>query len=507
MSRTGSGDSRFLSNTAALAIAAVASTLFTLIQVKILAGHLTREMFGLFAALRGLSLLASMLAANGLPQILVRYLPVHEARGDRGRAVALSVTCAAIATALTALFVAAMHVLRGPVFSSVPDNAMSPGFLFWFYVTTLGVTLKLVLYGGLGGLRRLGAQTWLETSSLAVQVAWVFALRGNLGLENLFMILGVVSIAGVAAGIPWYARRLAGDIRPGSSDGAAVSYRDYWPGAVGLSLVAVAFSDVDRYVLSGVLALEMLSLFHIASRVVRLSHRFLGIPVLAFQPEVSRIDAQGRRADVELSTRVYLKFNIVASVFVAAAVAVFSAEIIRVIATEAYLGARPLLLVMAASIPLTAMTSPLTSVMKALEQIREAFLCDLLWALSYLALLVTLGRSFGLMGAGYALLVACLLQLVLAVRLGRMHLATPLLRALWRSAACALVFVLPLAVSGIAAPEWAKTIARAILFLAAAFAYRRAVASAGVMDPGERRRLDEMLARGGVGRVVGRLFA
>ena len=78
------GASRFFSNTVALVFQTTLATLITLAQVKILANHLPQGEFGLFASMRGLSLLVSMIAANGLPQLLVRYLPTREADGDAG---------------------------------------------------------------------------------------------------------------------------------------------------------------------------------------------------------------------------------------------------------------------------------------------------------------------------------------------------------------------------------------------------------------------------------------
>jgi O-antigen/teichoic acid export membrane protein len=160
--------SRFLPNIAALGVSTAVSTLFTFAQVKILALSLTLEMFGLFAALRGLSLLVSMIASNGLPQLLVRFLPVHEARGDARRAMILTVVCAACATGAVAVLVVVVHALRSILLSGVPAAEITPRFEVWFYATTVAVTLKLVLYGGLNGLRRLGAQTWLESTSLLV---------------------------------------------------------------------------------------------------------------------------------------------------------------------------------------------------------------------------------------------------------------------------------------------------------------------------------------------------
>jgi O-antigen/teichoic acid export membrane protein len=501
--------SRFVSNTAALGVSTAASTVLTLVQVKLLAAYLSQDLFGLFAALRGLSLLVSMLASNGLPQLLVRFLPVHESRGQVRRATILSALCVAVSALATAVLLTGVHLMRGTFLSAVPEAVREGPFLFWFYATTLGVTLKLVLYGGLGGLRRFSSQTWLETVSLLVQVGWVFALRDRLDLATLFMILGTVSLAGVVVGLPWLARHLRRDVGHAEAPSQpATGYGSYWLGAAGLSLVALAFTDVDRYVLSGVLALEVLSLFHIASRVVRLCNRFIGIPVLAFQPEVSRVDAEGRQDAVEFSTRVFLKFNVVISVFAAFTIAAFSGEIIRAIASVDYLGARPLLLLLSVSIPLTALTAPLTAVMKSRDQVRHAFYCDLAWAVSYIVLLVLMGKRFGLLGAGYAHVAACTIQLALAVRLSRLGVGRAAIHALTR-----VVLVCILAFAAVVAVQWlpaSPTLAlglKLLLLVVGVVVFRRGVLALAVFDADEHRRLNEMLGSSAPGRLVGRLLS
>ena len=83
--------SHFVGNTVSLGVATAVSTLLTFLQMKILASSLPLAAFGLFASLRGLSLLVSILAANGFPQALVRFLPEHAARGERRVAVRASV--------------------------------------------------------------------------------------------------------------------------------------------------------------------------------------------------------------------------------------------------------------------------------------------------------------------------------------------------------------------------------------------------------------------------------
>ena len=88
--------SRFVSNTTALGVAAVLTTLFTFAQVKVLSNSLSMEAFGVLASLRGLSLLFSMLAANGLPQLLTRFLPSHQALGEKGAMLRLGLIAVAV---------------------------------------------------------------------------------------------------------------------------------------------------------------------------------------------------------------------------------------------------------------------------------------------------------------------------------------------------------------------------------------------------------------------------
>lgn len=431
--QTERGESRFVPNTVALVFQTVAATLLTLLQVKLLANYLSQETFGLFASMRGLSLLLATLAAHGLPQLLVRFIPVHESRRERSAALRLVVGCSLLSLAGLAIAIAVTQAVERPAFRFVPPGTLTTGLLFWFYVTTLGVMLKLVLYGGLNGLRRLASQVMIETLSLLAVLAWLFAARHDLTLASLFRILGVVNIATVAAG---YAvlfgakvgaaaptggegRGSPGEMRPNVSSCRA-EYASYLWWAVGLSLVAIAFSDADRYLLAQILSLELLAAFHVGARVGRLANRLLGAANLAFQPEVTRLGAEGRLNRVAESTRIFLKFNTILSVWMAAALIVFAREVIVVVASAEYGAAVPLLVLFALSLPFSTMTAPLTSVMKAVDQVRGALWCDLGWALCYIGLIFALASPLGLYGVGAAQVLACAVQLALALALSRL---------------------------------------------------------------------------------------
>jgi O-antigen/teichoic acid export membrane protein len=529
--QTERGESRFVPNSVALVVQTVAATLLTLLQVKLLANFLSQETFGLFASLRGLSLLLATLAAHGLPQLLVRFIPVHESRRERAVALRLVAGCSLLSLAGLAVAVAVTQAVERPVFRFVPPGTLTTGLLVWFYVTTLGVMLKLVLYGGLNGLRRLASQVMIETISLLAVLAWLFAERHDLTLASLFRILGVVNLATVAAGYAVLfgglgravgaqaptggeAAGSAGEKRRDEARVGGISYRpeytSYLLWAAGLSLVAIAFSDADRYLLAQILSLELLAAFHVGARVGRLANRLLGVANLAFQPEVTRLDAEGRRTRVAESTRIFLKFNTIVSVWMAAALIMFAREVIVVVASAEYAAAVPLLVLFALSLPFSTMTAPLTSVMKAVDQVGGALWCDLGWAVCYVGLIFALASPLGLYGVGIAQLLACAVQLALALALSRLPGAAGEAAGLaWKllvagAAAFVPVWFVGSVLSG--SPAAVVVAAKAAAFVAGSAVFRFMVRFLRVLGDDERGVVFSMLESrrmGFVGALVG----
>jgi O-antigen/teichoic acid export membrane protein len=520
------GESRFVSNTVALVFQTAAATLLTLLQVKLLANYLPQTTFGLFASMRGLSLLLATLAAHGLPQLLVRFIPVHDSKRERRETLRLAGACSFLSLAGLVVVGALAQAASRWAFRFVPEGTLSGELYFWFYVTTLGVMLKLVLYGGLNGLRRLASQVLLETLSLLAVLVWFIAARGDLTLSVLFRILGVVNLATVATGYVVFFRGLGGTVRAGVADplpvsdrlaergAGGVSYRKDYSGylvwAVGLSLVAIAFSDADRYLLAQVLSLELLAAFHVGSRVGRLANRLLGAANLAFQPEVTRLDAEGRGARVVESTRIFIKFNTALSLWMTAALIVFARDVIVIVSSAAYVTAVPLLVLFALSLPLSTMTAPLTSVMKAVDQVRGALWCDLAWAVCYVGLIFALAPAFGLVGVGYAQIAACAVQLALALRLSRLPFGPgEVLRLSWKLVLSGGAAFLPAWIAGAVLaglPVPAIFAVKAIVFVAGSVIFRYMVRLLRVFDDEEGGILFSMLESrrlGPIGRLMG----
>lgn len=489
------GRSRFVGNTAALFISSVAVGLFTLLQVKILAGNLDRAEFGLFTAMRGLSLFVALVATPGFVDVLVRYLPAYEARGDLRGAVRTSALSFAVTVVLLVAGFVVVHHFESRLFRDVPAAEMTASFRFWFVVATTGVAFKGLLYAAFNGLRRMELQTVMEVLSFGAQVSWIFLAREQLTITLLFRIIGTVAVATVLVGLPAYVLQLVRDVRAGKGDAVLAlpqSPLRYWAGATGLTLVSIGASDADRFLLSRMIALDLLPFFHVGARVTRLANRFLAVFVLSFQPEVTRLDAEGRPDEVERSTRVFEKFSIAVAVMGAALIILYAREIVLLIVNPQYLDAVPLMVVMALSLPLTAATAPLMSVMKARDQIGGALACNIGWVVSYLSLLVALTWGFGLMGAGAALTCACLVQLLVALYISDLGLGRLISTALLRALAAGVLSV-PVV---LAAAALGGEVAKLPAALAALVCFRLVIYRLGFFDPEERERLIALLARG-----------
>jgi O-antigen/teichoic acid export membrane protein len=189
----------------------------------------------------------------------------------------------------------------------------------------------------------------------------------------------------------------------------------------------------------------------------------------------------------------------------------FSREIITMVTNREYLGVLPVLTILCLSLPLSTITAPITTVMKALDQVRGALYCDLGWALVYVSLLFTLGMRFGIIGVGVAHLCACLIQLALSIRISRLEIRSGFVCALAaKLGACGVAAFAPLLALAIAAGRGGAasgwfTVGKCVLAPPAFIVFQRVVRRAGILDAGERSMLRDMFARRGMS-VLSRLF-
>jgi len=486
------GRSRIAENTVALAVAGALQMIFTLIQLGVLSRYLGSERFGLYVALRGFSLLLTTLILVGLPQVLVRYLPSFQRRGRRGSAAAwfLIFSCAVIVLG-TVLFFSA------PRWSGLmPDNLFMPGeTLRWMILASIALGLKLVLYGGFSGLREMRTQMIFELAFQVVFTALILLWRDRLDVTFLFTALFVFNALTWVAGIPAYLALLRRNFSAdnGSAVGGIVlpSLAGYWGSAVALSYAALAFSDVDRFVMSSLIPVAAISIYHVASRINQLIKRFLGFPVIALQPELTRIYEEGRWEDLSGRIGLFTKASVTAALAIAAVTAATGGVMITLISGPEYPGAYRLLLVLLPTVPVAAFIAPLTAAMKGLHYMKWAVLCDLSWMVVYFAGLFVLVPYMGLIGTAAAQLAASTVQGTAAVFLARKEGLYPRAggSAMLRALAASVLFA---GAGAAACAAWSLPAAAACILLAP-FLLRLAVKKLSLFDPEESRTLVEML--------------
>jgi len=493
--------SRIAENTVALAVAGAMQIVFTLVQLSMLSRHLGGERFGLYVALRGFSLLLTTVIIVGFPQVLVRYLPSFQRRGNRGAAAAwlLLFSAAVIALAAVLLYSAPRWAGLMPSSLSVPG-----GTLRWMVLASAALGLKLVLFGGFSGLREMRMQMIFELAFQVLLTAFVLVWRDRLGVEMLFKAMFVLNALTWAVGVPAYLLIMRASFSHGE-EGAAGGVvlpplAGYWGSALALSYAALAFSDVDRFMMSSLLPIAAISVYHVASRINQLIKRFLGFPVVALQPELTRIYEEGRWDDLSGRIGLFTKASVTAALAIAAVAAAIGGVMISLISGPGYTGAYRLLLLLLPTVPAAAFIAPLTAAMKGLHYMKWAVVCDLSWMAVYFSGLFIIVPHAGLTGTAAAQLAASAVQAAVAVLLARREGLFPgtggaaMLRALGAS----IVFA---AAGAAACAAWGIPAAAACILLAP-FLLRLAVRRLSLLDPGESGTLAAMISgRPGAGLV------
>ncbi len=414
--------SKIAENTIFLAASGAASVVFTLAQLAVLSRFMSAEEFGLFVTLRGFSLLLATVVLVGLPQVLVRFLPTFEARGAPGRSIAVFLGAAAIVVALGAALVWTAGLWQRALPGGVRALAGSSALILWMTLSSVTLALKMLLYGGFNGLREMRMQMLLELAYLFLLTAYFVHERGRLDAAFIFAAMFFLNGAVFAAGVPVFvrmARDHAG--RAGAAESGIVvpNLLSYWAGSICLGIVALAFTDVDRYVMSSVLPMAAISLFHVASRVDALLKRFLALPILAAQPEITRVYEEGRWEDIAGRMGLFTKGMVVAALCCTALFAVIGRDIIVLLSGGGYGGAYRVFLVLLPTVPVAAVTAPLLATMRSLHFMRWAVLCDFLWMAVYFGTFFFFASALGPEGMAAAQIAASLVQMAAAVVLAR----------------------------------------------------------------------------------------
>ncbi|MFO7916264.1 MAG: lipopolysaccharide biosynthesis protein [Candidatus Krumholzibacteriales bacterium] len=416
------GKSRLVRNTLSLVICGGFSIVFTLIQLGILSRYLEADIFGTFIALRGFLVLLATVNLIGLPQVLMRYLPSYQERGNRRKAILLLFFSTLIILLFGAVLYAGSGIWVDWIPSSMSEGIITDDLITLVTVAAVSLALKLLLYGGFKGLRTMGAQMMLELTYLALFTGYIFIVRDDLGIAVLFRALAAANLLICAAGYPIYfvmARRLIGSEEIDRDDIILPSLPSYWGISLILSMVALAFQDVDRFLMTSMVPVGLVSVFHVAERINKLIKRFLAFPIIALQPEVTRVYEEGRWNELKGQIRLFTKVSLVISLLMAAAAAVAGRQVIMMISGSDYASAYPVLLILLPAVPVAAFIAPLLVTMKALHFVKYALLCDFLWMVCYFGGFPVFITLWGVKGMAIAQLLAASAQTAAAVSIAR----------------------------------------------------------------------------------------
>jgi len=189
----GLGRSRLVENTVALVVSGIFGVVFTLMQLGILSRFLEGEIFGLFIALRGFHILLATLILVGLPQVLMRFLPSYQGRGLRKKASFLFLASTGIVLLLGIFLYAGSGLWKEWIPERLEKLLVSEDIILWLTLASVTLALKLLLYGGLKGLRVMSVQMVLELSYLGFFTGYIFFTRNSLGVIQLFRALFVLN--------------------------------------------------------------------------------------------------------------------------------------------------------------------------------------------------------------------------------------------------------------------------------------------------------------------------
>ena len=463
---------------------------FTVVQLAVLSRTLGSDTFGLFVSLRGFSLLLGTIVLVGLPQVLIRFLPSYQSRGRRRAAVLLFLCSFSVILVIGALLYGGLRVWAGWIPERIRHLAGESEMLRPLLFASIAVASKMLLYGAFSGMREMKMQMILEFFYSLAFTLFIVVMRGSLGVAPLFRAMALLNALTFLAGAPILFYLIFERISPspGRVDkGVALpALMPYWLGSLVLGFVALAFTDVDRFVMSLALPVSAISVFHVASRINFILKRFLGIPILAAQPEITRVYEEGRAGDLTGKIRLFTKVTFVSALFLIGLLAIIGRDVILLLSGDEFRNAYTILIILLPTVPVAAVSAPLLAAMRSLHYMRWAVLCDCLWMIFYFGSFFFLVELMGVVGMAVAQLVASLAQMFAAVGLAKME---GFYGGVGNRIGRVLVALLALVPLGLAASRLGGLPASVSILVAAPFAARFLAGRLQVMEPAEREEI------------------
>jgi O-antigen/teichoic acid export membrane protein len=387
---------RVLRNTIALYASFGGNLVFSFVQLKILSAYLPKDPLGLLFALQGIALIVAEASKLGFPLTFARYLPKFEAELDSDKArglLALGIgahLALGLLELLLAFLVFHLFGLRSDLVRLFPL-----AFVSYFLYANFGL-----IFSAFVGRRRMVRGAVLNVG---------FLLAFNL---TLFLRRDVLDVPGVLwvqllTVIPFFFLSiLLLDLFPLRPRGVFREIRGFWKFSAYTSLLAPVFHYVDRIIVTAFLPLASVAVFTVGRKIDRALKNLLAIPMTSFGPEVSFAAERGRTRMLREGATLFARLNVLAALATFLLVILLGKLAIRVVSTEAYLGAYPVLVILASSLVPTGISAPIGMYARSIGNMKLFFSTNLMWIVVYLGTSIALVRPLGLNGVALATLIA-----------------------------------------------------------------------------------------------------
>ncbi len=504
--------SRIVRNTSAVAAAFATNTVLSFLQIKLLTRFLSQSALGEYSATFAIGAIVSVLAAVGLPTVVLRYTAKYDALGAVHRIARLLLLAWGLILALAVVLIAVVAKLAPlilPRLYSLPPSAENVLLATAVFIAT---ALRQVTYAGFDGLRRMTYPAALENLNVAVITAGILAFHDRLSVPLLLgMSLGSGLLTFVIATVLLVRvlRTMGGERRePSQAIGSGplppllADITPFWWGAALNGVIGIGFGYADKLLVSLFLSFELVSIFFVAERVTFLFKRLLAVPLQVAAPEITRRWELGRREELRHDVGFLIKVQFAVAILLAALVLVAAEAAVLLVADSSFLAAAGLLRVLTISVVLMAAYAPITTLLRAIERIGLALASDVIWLGCYVGLGVVLMPKLGLHGIVLAHLAASTVTAVWNIGAGERaaHIAWDL-RGLSRVLGTGLLVGVPgYALATIAAA--ADPLAEFAVACAVLIGYGLILPLGGALSGEDRLRCAQLAGRGRIGVML-----
>ncbi|MDI6807392.1 MAG: oligosaccharide flippase family protein [Candidatus Eisenbacteria bacterium] len=414
---------RVAGNTLALFASHFSTLFFTLIQAKIIAVWLGPIGFGIYASSVAAGAIFGALMELGLPFVLLRFIPLFEARGEREKSRDLVRFSLILSSFMAVVLIIPLIAFGGRLSSLFHESPLGLKIILLASTYVAFGVLRAIIYGAFNGLSRMTFPFVFEILFQGLVTLWIFVIRNRLDVMALFKVFitigAIVVIVSLATLWLLFFRR-KGE-RKLTMLGAASEVSSFWKGACLMTFIGLGLENSDRLVVGGFMSFQAVSLLHVASRIMYFFKKLLFLPLLAVSPEITRKWEKGNR-EIRADLTLLMKIEFLLGFLVLCFVVLGNRALVLLVTSKEFQGSEPLLLFMAFLVPLACLYSSVTTTLRATGRIGLSVGSDLAWYVIYLFSGVLLIGRLGLWGMMISQAFASICILFLNIRFARVYL-------------------------------------------------------------------------------------